>query len=69
MRLILAYYIKDCYAIEHITEENHNESNSIDESLFTHENNPQVWVMGMINNIIIKIQLEIVKYNLKTTME
>lgn len=69
MRLVLAYYIKDCYAIERIAEENHNESISIDESLFTHENNSQVWVVGKINNITRKIRLEIVEKRSRNTME
>lgn len=69
MRLVLAYYIKDCYAFEHIAEENHNESISIEESLLTHENSSQVWVVGMINNITRKIRLEIVEDRTRATME
>ena len=69
MRLVLAYYIKDSYAFEHIDEENHNESISIDKSLFTNENNSQEWVVLMINNIIRKILLEIVEVHSRATME
>ena len=69
MRLVLTYYIKDCYAIEHIAEENHNESISIEESLFSHENKAQVWVVVMINNITRKIRLEIVEDLSRATME
>ena len=69
MRLVLAYYIKDCYAFEHIAEENHNASISIEEYLLTHENNSQVWVVGMINNITRKIRLEIVEDRSRATME
>ena len=69
MRLVLDYYIKDCHAIEHIAEENHNKSISIDEFLFTYENKSQVRVVGMINNITRKIRLENVEDRSRATME
>jgi len=69
MRLVLDYYIKDCYDVEHIAKENHKELISIEESHFIQENNSQVWVVGMINNITRKIRLEIVEDLSRATMD
>ena len=69
MRLAMAYYIKDTYILEKISEEKTNDSISIDESLFTHENNTQVWIFGLTNNISRKIRLELVENISRNTME
>ena len=61
MRKILATYIKDTYILEPLAYENSNDSISIDESLFTHKDNHQIWVVGLINNRTRVIRLEIVK--------
>ena len=61
MRHVLAHYIKDTYLLENIAETDQDESISIDEILFVHENNVQVWVLGLINNKIRHIRLEILQ--------
>ena len=50
MRTILAHYLKDTYLLENITEQDNDQSLSIDESLFIHDNKAQIWVLGIINN-------------------
>ena len=52
--LVIAYFIKDAYLLEKNAHDSFNE-----ESLFTHKNNDQVWIVGLINNISRKIKLEI----------
>ena len=61
MRLILANYLKDIYQLDMITEHDNDESISIDESLFVHDNHNQIWVLGMINNSSRIIRLEILE--------
>lgn len=61
MRLILAHYLKDIYQLDTITEQNNDESISIGESLFVHDNHNQIWVLGMINNSSRIIRLEILE--------
>lgn len=39
MRLIISHYIKDCYKLEPLATEYGNDSISVDESLFSNENN------------------------------
>jgi len=55
MRKILATYIKDSYILETLTDENTNESISIEESLFTYKDNQQIWVFLLINNRTIEL--------------
>ena len=69
LRIIIAYYPKDIYFLENITTYNGNESISINESLFTHENNEQIWVVWLINNISWDIRLEIVEDRTVETMK
>ena len=61
MRKILATYVKDTYILEPLAVENWNETISIEKSKFTHKDNQQIWVVGLINNRIRVILLEIVK--------
>lgn len=61
MRKILATYIKDTHIIEPLGDDNSNDSISIEESLFTHKDQQQLWSAGLINNRIKVILLEIVK--------
>lgn len=58
MRLIIARYIKDTYKVEYIAEENAGDCISINES-FVHDNQKQIWIIGMINNPTREIRLEI----------
>ena len=50
MHYIIAHYMKDCYYLEKIAELNGHASISIDESLFVHQGQTQIWVAGLINN-------------------
>jgi len=59
MRYIIAHYMKDCYYLEKIADLNEHASISMDESLFVHQGNKQIWVAGLINNTSRKIRLEI----------
>ena len=59
MRYIIAHYMKDCYYLEKIADLNEHASISIDENLFVHQGNKQIWVAGLINNTSRKIRLEI----------
>lgn len=60
MRKIIAHYIKDIYLLEDLAEENAGDTICVDESLFVHEHNAQIWVVGLINSRTRKIGLEIV---------
>lgn len=51
--------MKDCYYLEKIVELNGHASISIDESLYVHQGQNQIWNVGLINNISRKIRLEI----------
>ena len=44
-----------------ITDQDNDESISIDESLFINNNHTQIWVLGMINNSSRIIRLEILE--------
>ena len=50
MPKIISKYYDDVYKIEQISQEKGNDSLSIDESLFVHLENKQIWVVGIINN-------------------
>lgn len=50
LRLIVAHYLKDWYKLEPLAYENANDSIAIDESLFSHENIQQIWVVGLSNH-------------------
>ena len=69
MGKFLATYIKDIYILESLADENSNESILIDESLFTHKDNQQIWVVGLINNRTRVICLEIVKERISAIMK
>ena len=69
MRIIIAYYLKDTYFLENIAAYNGKESISIDESLFTDENNEQIWVAGLINIISRAIRSEKVEDRTVETMK
>ena len=51
--------MKDMHKIEIIANENGQDSISVDESLFIHDNQKEIWVIGMINNRTREIRLEI----------
>ena len=53
----IAHYIKDVYQIENISSENKMETFAIDESLFVHLDNRQLWIIGIINTLIKKFDL------------
>ena len=49
IRQCIAHYIRDKYELEILAEENKNRTIAIEESLFTHINNRQVLVIGLID--------------------
>lgn len=49
LRLTISHYLRDKYALEYLADENANRKISIDESLFSHYENKQIWVIGMID--------------------
>ena len=51
LRHIIAHFLRDKYEIEDFTKENNNQKIAIDESCFTHIENKQVWVIGLINTV------------------
>ena len=57
MRELIAKYLDDTYKREYIAEENGQDSISVDESLFVHNGQIQVWVVGLINNRTREIRL------------
>jgi transposase-like protein len=69
MRYIIAHYLKETYNLEKITELNKHDNISVDESLFVHINNQQLWVVGIINNNSREIRLEIVENRSAETMK
>ena len=69
MHLIITHYLKDIYLLENIAEENKDESISLDESLFVHDNGVQIWICGLINNQNRKIRLEILEDRIQNTMK
>lgn len=69
MRLIISHYLKDCYKLKSLAIENAKDSISIDESLFSHENNQQIWVVGLINNRTHVIRMEIVNNRTNNTIK
>ena len=69
MRFIIGHYLKYTYNLEKITELNRHDNISVDESLFIHQNNGQIWVLGFINNNTREIRLEIVENRSDETMK
>ena len=49
IRKSIACYLKNVYNTKEISILNGNNNYAIDESLFTHINNEQIWVIGIIN--------------------
>ena len=49
LRQTITHFLKDKYDLETIADENQNKKIAVDDSCFTHCNNKQVWVIGLIN--------------------
>ena len=58
-RYIIAYFIKDQYALENISEQGDNEAFAIDESNFVSITNRNLWVVGVVNTNTKKLRLKI----------
>ena len=61
LRQIIATHMKNVYKIEQLASPNSNNHISIDESLFSHQNGEQIWVVGLLNNETNALRLEMVK--------
>ena len=68
-RKAIATYIRNIYIIDRLAFKNANHHISIDESLFTHNNGNQVWVVGLINIDTNSIRLEVVENRNSETMK
>ena len=60
-RISIANYIRHCYILDPLAGKNAYNHISLDESLFSHLNNKQQWVIGLINCETKDIRLEIVE--------
>lgn len=69
MKEIIAKYLDDTYKIEYIAKENCLNSNSVDESLFVHNGQIQVWVVELINNRTREIRLVEVENRTSSTIK
>ena len=49
LRQTITHFLKDKYDLEPLDDENQNKKIAVDESCFTHYNNKQVCVIGLIN--------------------
>ena len=61
MRKLISKYYKNVYKLELIADENGQDSISVDESLFVHDEGNQILVIGLINNPTKEIRLSIAK--------
>ena len=68
-RIYIANYLKDLYSIESITPKNAYNHIATDESLFTHLDGVQQWVVGMINAETNKLRLEVVTEKDESTLK
>ena len=50
IRDVIYRYFRILYGSESLEDGNHIDYYSIDESLFGHRNNKQIWILGAINN-------------------
>ena len=55
--------------LDRLTETNAHNLIAIDESLFTHKEGKQVWIVGLINLNTNEIRLEVVEDRSENTME
>ena len=60
-RIIISNYLRTVYALDPLAYKNAFQHIPTDESLFTHTNGEQTWVVGLINSETNQIRLEIVK--------
>ena len=60
IRDVIYRYLRLLYGSESLEEANHIDYYSIDESLFGHRNNKQIWILGAINNRTKDFRLEAV---------
>ena len=61
MKTAFAHFIKDIYKLEKIGNVQGGSVISMDESMFAHENNNKIWVVGAKNNETCEIRLDIFK--------
>ena len=58
IRRIIYKYLSITYQTDILGEENKNDYFSVDESLFTHLNLKQIWILGIIDNAKKEFRLE-----------
>ena len=68
-RRIIASYLRNVYALERLVNTNANQIVCVDESLFTHQEGQQTWVVGIINTTNNNIRLEIVPDRTEVTLK
>ena len=60
MREIIANYLRSCYSLDPLSKKNAFNHIACDESLFSHINRQQIWVVGLYNNESNELRVEIV---------
>ena len=68
-RILIANYLRTVYALDPLAYKNKFQHIAIDESLFTHKEGEQVWVVRLINSENNNIRLEIVKNRYSNTLK
>ena len=58
LRYVIYRYLYISYQTEPLGESNKNQYFSVDESLFSHRNGKQIWILGIINNTSKEFRLE-----------
>ena len=68
-RRIIANYLKNVYSLERLANTNSNITVCVDESLFTHQQGEEIWVVGLINTSNNEVRLEVVSNRNKDTLK
>ena len=68
-RTKISHYYKDVYNLEKLPVVEDNNKFAIDESLFTHINEEQIWVIGIINNKTFDLRLKLSKQRNSETLK
>ena len=69
LRKIISSFLRNVYSIERLASNNANNILCIDESLFTHTDGMQTWIVGIINTDTNEIRLEVVTNRNKETLK
>ena len=59
-RKIIATHLRNIYKLEKLAY-NNNHHIGVDESLFSHNNGNQMWIVGLLNHVTNNLRLELVE--------